>query len=240
MNEHGSWRFGPFELDSVDRRLIRDGAEVALPPKAFDIHRSGEERRTSCKAGRFISDGLGRHRGRRRQPHQQRHGPPQGPRTYRYCFGSAAWLPVLLDNIGVCTPLGASPGVIPPSAELPLPPLDGIRSAFSGPFVVGDRMSRTSLPPGHGSDARAASLRSSAWIGTITASSSMWRFNAPLPSIPDWRAVINSSQWFSWTVGAPFLPSTVCCRSSKKNAQMPTSLPRSFKCAASAVYLKRL
>ena len=37
MNERGSWRFGPFELDPVDRRLIRDGTVVALPPKAFDI-----------------------------------------------------------------------------------------------------------------------------------------------------------------------------------------------------------
>lgn len=32
-----AWRFGPFELDSVDRRLFRDGKVVALPPKAFDI-----------------------------------------------------------------------------------------------------------------------------------------------------------------------------------------------------------
>jgi len=37
MNEHGSWWFGAFELDSVDRRLTRYGAVISLPPKAFDI-----------------------------------------------------------------------------------------------------------------------------------------------------------------------------------------------------------
>jgi DNA-binding winged helix-turn-helix (wHTH) protein len=32
-----TWRFGSFELDVVERRLLRDGKVVAVPPKAFDV-----------------------------------------------------------------------------------------------------------------------------------------------------------------------------------------------------------
>lgn len=32
-----TWRFGPFELDPAEHRLLRDGKVVSLPPKAFDI-----------------------------------------------------------------------------------------------------------------------------------------------------------------------------------------------------------
>jgi TolB-like protein/DNA-binding winged helix-turn-helix (wHTH) protein len=31
------WQFGPFQLDPGERLLLRDGAEVRLPPKAFDL-----------------------------------------------------------------------------------------------------------------------------------------------------------------------------------------------------------
>jgi TolB-like protein/DNA-binding winged helix-turn-helix (wHTH) protein len=31
------WQFGPFHLDSAERLLLRDGSEVRLPPKAFDL-----------------------------------------------------------------------------------------------------------------------------------------------------------------------------------------------------------
>ena len=32
-----SYRFGPFRLDPIERRLWRDDAPVALTPKAFDL-----------------------------------------------------------------------------------------------------------------------------------------------------------------------------------------------------------
>jgi DNA-binding winged helix-turn-helix (wHTH) protein len=31
------YEFGPFRLDPVERRLLRDGAAVPLTPKAFDL-----------------------------------------------------------------------------------------------------------------------------------------------------------------------------------------------------------
>jgi len=31
------WQFGPFQLDPGERLLLRDGSEVRLPPKAFDL-----------------------------------------------------------------------------------------------------------------------------------------------------------------------------------------------------------
>src|SRR3981189_1605270 len=31
------WQFGPFHLDPGERLLLRDGHEVRLPPKAFDL-----------------------------------------------------------------------------------------------------------------------------------------------------------------------------------------------------------
>src|SRR5262245_42326930 len=31
------YRFGPFLLEPALRRLLRDSAEIALPPKAFDV-----------------------------------------------------------------------------------------------------------------------------------------------------------------------------------------------------------
>lgn len=37
MRSSGVWRFGPFELDPVNRWLVRNGEHVALQPKAFDI-----------------------------------------------------------------------------------------------------------------------------------------------------------------------------------------------------------
>lgn len=37
MKSSGVWRFGLFELDPENRRLVRDGHAVALQPKAFDV-----------------------------------------------------------------------------------------------------------------------------------------------------------------------------------------------------------
>jgi DNA-binding winged helix-turn-helix (wHTH) protein len=37
MKSSSVWRFGPFELDPVNRRLTQDGHAVALQPKAFDV-----------------------------------------------------------------------------------------------------------------------------------------------------------------------------------------------------------
>ncbi len=37
MSGPASWRFGSFELDAVERRLLREGKVVPMPPKAFDI-----------------------------------------------------------------------------------------------------------------------------------------------------------------------------------------------------------
>ena len=31
------YEFGPYRLEPAERRLLRDGQEVSLPPKAFDV-----------------------------------------------------------------------------------------------------------------------------------------------------------------------------------------------------------
>src|SRR5882672_10120458 len=31
------WQFGPFQLEVAERLLLRDGNEVRLPPKVFDL-----------------------------------------------------------------------------------------------------------------------------------------------------------------------------------------------------------
>jgi len=37
MSAPASWRFEAFELHPVERRLVRDGKVVSMPPKAFDL-----------------------------------------------------------------------------------------------------------------------------------------------------------------------------------------------------------
>ena len=37
QNPDGSYEFGPFRLDARERRLLREGQAVPLPPKAFDL-----------------------------------------------------------------------------------------------------------------------------------------------------------------------------------------------------------
>src|SRR5262245_17712572 len=39
MSEHAKhgYDFGPFHLDAAERRLLREGESVPLPPKAFDL-----------------------------------------------------------------------------------------------------------------------------------------------------------------------------------------------------------